>query len=104
MEPFKNLVKSNKEIHESNLKLIEITQDIYDYMKDKPSCHECKKQMVQEDEILFKHDVMQLLKISSPTYYRYKEQGILVPMKMGRKDYYLKSSLHEALMKRKWKK
>ena len=103
MEQIKILVELIENIRDSMLTLMRITEGIYERLKEPHPSYECKCNTVQEDKILYKSDVMEQLRISSATYYRLKDEGTLVPLKMGRRDYYLQSSLLELLQIRKKK-
>lgn len=47
----------------------------------------------ESDKLLDKYEVKARLQISPRTYYRYKKQKILVPIKIGGADYYYESDL-----------
>lgn len=50
------------------------------------------------ERLMHKQEVIDYLKISLRTYYRYKNQGLLVPIKIGESDYYYESDLQHIMI------
>lgn len=107
MDLINNLLESNKDIHEASLVLIQHTAKICKILKTSSRCSICNGKLDdhhhKQGELVLKEDVLEFLKISASTYHRFKRDKILIPVKIGKRDYFYKSDLIELVAERKRK-
>lgn len=101
MELKNRLLRSNEEIYKINQDLLKTVGDIYELALAKYQLRLSEISGREGERLMHKQEVINYLKISLRTYYRLKTQKLLVPILIGKTDYYYESDLQTLLVQRK---
>ncbi len=88
------LLTTQKNAH---ITLLSIEQKLTKTSPPKPTLPKLPEEPEDNREVLRRGQVMDILKISERTYYRHIRNGILVPRKLGKGNYFYYEDLTEAL-------
>ena len=103
MELKNRLLRTNEEIYKINQDLLKKVADIYELALAKYQLRLSEISGREGERLMHKQEVIDYLKISLRTYYRLKTQKLLVPILIGKTDYYYESDLQALLAQRKKK-
>lgn len=85
--------------YENNGSLVKAIEELSSVLMLKYQLRLAEVTIQKGDKLLDKYEVKARLKISPRTYYRYKSQKILVPIKIGGRDFYYESDLPKIVEK-----